>query len=904
MSIVLTTSDLSQIAPSASKKNVEYYTPLINGILQKCQIDSVPRVCHFLAQVLHESGSLNFKEEIASGDAYENRKDLGNVYPGDGRKYKGRGLIQLTGRANYKKYKDEVSDNIIDYPTTVASKYSVDVAGWFWDQRNLNKLADKEDFVKITKKINGGTNGINDRSNFLQRARQVLSKYDKDYIPPKNNNLNSNNSDSPKSKGDYISTDNYNYNDRGSKGNPIALTNFFGPTIKLNPINMNMSGFSEDEKGYFVKGLGLLPFVWYNSYQISYQDITYFTLFHDGILPNIKMTFRDTLNIIKSDGYPLDDTKILIFLNSRSKSLKSIYMQFKITSFSDNGNNIYSLSGTVDVSSLYVKKYKAFQDKNSFDCLQEVAKDLGLGFNSNISSTNDKMTWISPGVNYYKFIDDVILNSYLSDDSFLIGYIDYFYNINYIDIESELRRDISNDNMVDTSGIEQYTISDPTSKEEDRIIPLQLTTDSSLKNTNAFIKSYKITNDSTFISLDKGYSTKVKFYDYNKKDLLIFDVDSITSEGDKSIILKGAPADEKFFKENYNSMWTGKIDVDNVHTNYNYAIVQNRRNLDDLVKISCELTLGNPNFNFYKFQKVFISFINSTVTASSREIQLKRLTGHWIITDISYIYSNGVLKQVLSGIKRELSMSDDEIKSDSSNDEKSDKINKTNEGNNQINTNPEPVGLTNSNTGVTQSSIDIGASQSGASQSGASQSTPNENTNIKSDDTIISNSYLLNNIYFDIGYDGTKLKGKFGFTGDGYDKLSKDLKARLYVSYNTTKLDVCSFTIGGINSKSPGYGEFISIKDGWKEALSLLSDNEDKLVIFSIIIDEHNKYIFKNGRCIIPFDCPDYDFKMDDIIPMYDWESITKNPCKTCYPNGYSSGSIILNGQACPMEGF
>lgn len=701
----------------------------------------------------------------------------------------------------------------------------------------------------------------------------------------------SNNSptEQPKSKGDYISTDNYNYNDRGSKGNPIALTNFFGPTIKIDPISMDMSGFSEDEKGYFRKGLGLLPFVWYNSYQISYQDITYFTLYHDGLLPNIKMTFRDTLNIIKSDGYPLDDTKILIFLNSRSKSLKSIYMQFKITSFSDNGNNIYSLSGIVDVSSLYVKKYKAFQDKNSFDCLQEVAKDLGMGFNSNISSTNDKMTWISPGVSYYKFIDDVILNSYLSDDSFLIGYIDYFYNINYIDIESELRRDTSNDNMVDTSGIEQYTISDPTSKEEDRIIPLQLTTDSSLKNTNAFIKSYKIINDSTFISLEKGYSTKVKFYDYNKKDLLIFDVDSITSEGDKSIILKGAPADEKFFKENYNSIWTGKIDVDNVHTNYNYAIVQNRRNLDDLVKISCELTLGNPNFNFYKFQKVFISFINSTVTASSREIQLKRLTGYWIITDISYIYSNGVLKQVLSGIKRELSMSDDEIKSDSSN---SDSSNKTNENNNQINTNPDPVGLTSSNIGVTQSSV------------GASQSAPNENTNTKSDDTIISNSYLLSETYFSAYYDGTKIKGGFGITSNGHQSLSKDLKARLYVSYNSTKLEVCSFTIGGINSKKPGYGEFLSIKDGWKEALSLLSDNKDRLVIFSIVIEGYDKYIFKFGRCVSPFDCPDLDIKMDDIISMEDWDDIVKNPCKTCYPNGYSSGSIILNGQACPMEGF
>ncbi len=143
-------------------------------------IDTPLRMAHFLAQVGHESGELRYCEEIASGDAYEGREDLGNTHPGDGRRFKGRGLIQLTGRANYIAYGKARG---VDYTTDGGAKIlagdpetAVDVACWFWTTHKLNALADNDDIKTITKRINGGLNGFEDRKAKLARAKFFIPR--------------------------------------------------------------------------------------------------------------------------------------------------------------------------------------------------------------------------------------------------------------------------------------------------------------------------------------------------------------------------------------------------------------------------------------------------------------------------------------------------------------------------------------------------------------------------------------------------------------------------------------------------------------------------------------------------------------------------------------------------------
>ncbi|WP_151813005.1 glycoside hydrolase family 19 protein [Acinetobacter junii] len=134
------------------------------------------RFAHFIAQLAHESGNFRFMEEIASGAAYEGRKDLGNTEKGDGTRYKGRGPIQLTGRANYRKYGRALGIDFESHPEMVSiPSIGLLVACKYWVNNGLNEIADRDDLSTITLRINGGTNGIEDRKAKLAMIKGWMS---------------------------------------------------------------------------------------------------------------------------------------------------------------------------------------------------------------------------------------------------------------------------------------------------------------------------------------------------------------------------------------------------------------------------------------------------------------------------------------------------------------------------------------------------------------------------------------------------------------------------------------------------------------------------------------------------------------------------------------------------------
>ena len=163
--------------PDAFRSDCERFTEPILECWNKYSIDTPLRRAHWLAQIGHESGQLHYTEEIASGAAYEGRGDLGNISLGDGRRFKGRGLIQLTGRANYTRYNAFVAPDVVSHPELIATDATLaaDVAGWFWSQAGLNTWADRDDIRTITRRINGGYNGFQDRVQLLEQAKTALS---------------------------------------------------------------------------------------------------------------------------------------------------------------------------------------------------------------------------------------------------------------------------------------------------------------------------------------------------------------------------------------------------------------------------------------------------------------------------------------------------------------------------------------------------------------------------------------------------------------------------------------------------------------------------------------------------------------------------------------------------------
>lgn len=150
----------------------------IPEVATKFNITSNLRLAHFLSQCAHESGNWKFKVELASGKAYEGRKDLGNIHPGDGVKYKGRGFVQTTGRANYEKFSKFIGEDCVANPDLVATKYPLASAGFFFNSNNLWKICDlgstDEVVIKLTKRVNGGDNGLDDRLKYFKKYFNLL----------------------------------------------------------------------------------------------------------------------------------------------------------------------------------------------------------------------------------------------------------------------------------------------------------------------------------------------------------------------------------------------------------------------------------------------------------------------------------------------------------------------------------------------------------------------------------------------------------------------------------------------------------------------------------------------------------------------------------------------------------
>ncbi len=134
------------------------------------------RLAHFMAQLIHESGGFRYMEEIASGALYEGRADLGNTQPGDGRLFKGRGPIQITGRANYRTFGKIIGIDIERNPSLAAvPSIGLHLACTYWMRRDLNRLADRDDLIGITRAINGGLNGLDGRRAALGRMMTLLT---------------------------------------------------------------------------------------------------------------------------------------------------------------------------------------------------------------------------------------------------------------------------------------------------------------------------------------------------------------------------------------------------------------------------------------------------------------------------------------------------------------------------------------------------------------------------------------------------------------------------------------------------------------------------------------------------------------------------------------------------------
>ena len=428
--------------------------------------------------------------------------------------------------------------------------------------------------------------------------------------------------------------------------------------LKIRPMEIDVKHLTEDAKRQIQDDVQSTPQIYYYGVQIDMEAIRTLSISSNGILPEMTIVFNDQSGLIRSDNFPTDDAVISVFLPSGSKLVKNIRMDFKILAYgetNESGESLTIMKCLASIPQMYIKQFKSYPSMNSWNVMKKIATDTGLGFNTNIDSTKDSMTWLNPGQTPFWMIQDVTKHAWSGESGFLWSFVDFYYNLNYVDVERCLQ---------DTTILEApvSALNAATGDAADVLSPMVLSNDLSYQTSRNYFNKYVVNNKSTQLSLENGYLRKLAYYDkYGNWDekagsLQIFAIDSITTPGSEAstVILKGNPSDMEFFKQNVSYEWYGKIDTKNVHPDFAYAVVQNSQNLNDLQKVSVSITLPAANFAVIRFQKLNLFFTERLTSQPNT-----RLSGQWLVTGITYTYTKRrSFSQTITLVKRELNVDD------------------------------------------------------------------------------------------------------------------------------------------------------------------------------------------------------------------------------------------------------
>ncbi len=440
--------------------------------------------------------------------------------------------------------------------------------------------------------------------------------------------------------------------DNANKGNRPIIAQIDEPRIKLAPMVSPAAENDGDSNSQVAESLGMTPFVYYAGSQIKPDDVVSMEIFYQNFVPQISLKFKDSLGLLSQpQSSTAINRNIQVFLNSGSANLKSIHMDFIVTT-ANQKDGTYIITGQLNIPEFYKSSRKSYRD-TTFNALREFAKDMGLGFNSNINETNDSQVWSRKGGTGSDFMKEILQRAYINDETFLMAYIDFYYCLTYVDVEKEYTRDNSKDIGISSTGTSLAS----DKGDIDKIVPMILNNEVNKNNASAFtFMEPKTINASESVKIQQGSQTEIKTYDRLKKKFLVFVQDVITGDQRKNVI----PRTEDDINTNTRPSFRGKIDTDNVHATYNDTLDNQIRNMNYLTNNLVELTLPVSNFNLYKYQKIKIIFVNQANTATNTDDIDVRKSGDWMILDIRYVYIKGTLGQRLLVGRKELNKTPEE----------------------------------------------------------------------------------------------------------------------------------------------------------------------------------------------------------------------------------------------------
>lgn len=407
------------------------------------------------------------------------------------------------------------------------------------------------------------------------------------------------------------------------------------PSIVLDELNIpdiesgtDNSEVEEPIKEKPTKFTSVIPIIKVKDYTVQGDRLEMFELDLTGFYPTCRFSFYDRDGLFTARHFPTDGDIIQLYIRSQGEetTFKPIRLDFTIEDIKPLGgggstNSVpqFMVEGRVNIPNLFTEKVE-YEQATSYNALLGIAERLNIGFASNVDDTTDEQIWTNPYDTSQKFINDIVANSYLDDNSFLTAYIDPYYYLTLVEVnrlfEQESAVEVTkmySQNAADTMGSDGEV-------DEEVDVPYFLSNRLQMQGTAAYISTHSQVNKSGTISKNNGYKRYTQFYDLNAKEFISEFVDPLTTDTPgmipvgKGRVIDGEPEGPKDEQVKYKYLGT---QGDNVHDNYYYSAILNYQNLTEIDKFGMVVELDTINPSIIRYSRIYCQIMEFGENAKS-----------------------------------------------------------------------------------------------------------------------------------------------------------------------------------------------------------------------------------------------------------------------------------------------
>ncbi len=398
------------------------------------------------------------------------------------------------------------------------------------------------------------------------------------------------------------------------------------PAIALDPLEIfDVESDSENSDNETMKEKpskvsSYIPLIRVNNYELQGDRLNYFCLKNDGFYPTCKIIFDDVDGFFTARFYPTDGDIVQVNIRSQGdeSTFKPIRIDFTIVDCKPVGGgggataNRYMVMGRMFVPNLFTENVEYEEEVTSWDALLNIAERLQLGYASNVEETADTMTWTNPNDTTETWIQDIVANSYLSDETFFNSYIDPYYYLTMVDVNRLFSQEgaIEASQTFSTNPGDNFGAEGADGQEDN--FPNYLSNMIQMQGGARYVSKHQLINKSGEISKANGYKKYSQYWDLNAKEWISEFVDPLTNNtpgmipATKGRLIDGEVEGPRTDQVKYKYLGT---QGDNVHPEFQYSTVLNYQNITEINKIGMEIELDTVNPALVRYSRIYVQIL-------------------------------------------------------------------------------------------------------------------------------------------------------------------------------------------------------------------------------------------------------------------------------------------------------